>query len=173
MFGRPFRRREWITPCSSGVDESRRRDAMSLRDEPHYQIASSELADWLESQGPDIWWSVDGDPILTGRMSLPAPADELAAELRRINRLLLVLDPSKSPASRGQEITAQELDKLATRPGDEIPMPGPGPRPAWMDDREFYMAWADRGDEWMLVEDRETTEEERREAARLAQGTGA
>jgi hypothetical protein len=47
---------------------------MSLRDEPHYTIASSELASWLEMQGTDRWWSVDGDPLLTGRLSLPCPA---------------------------------------------------------------------------------------------------
>jgi hypothetical protein len=33
---------------------------MSLRDEPHYRISSSELAAWLEAQGTDRWWSVDG-----------------------------------------------------------------------------------------------------------------
>jgi hypothetical protein len=144
---------------------------MTLRDEPHYQIASSELADWLERQATDRWWCVDGDPSLIWRISFPCPADALAAELRRINRPLLVRDRSRAPTARGQQITAQELDKLVDRMENDVPMPIPDPRPAWADDRVFYLAWPDRGDEWMLYEDGETTEVYRREAA-LAQGSG-
>jgi hypothetical protein len=144
---------------------------MSLCDEPHYQVASSELADWLERQGTDIWWCVDGDPFLSGRISFPCPADELAAVLRRINRPLLVRDRSNAPTARGQQIIAQELDRLVDRMENDVPMPIPGPRPAWADDRVFYLAWLDRGDEWMLYEDGETTAVYRREAA-LAQDSG-
>jgi hypothetical protein len=144
---------------------------MSLRDEPHYQIASSELADWLERQGTDIWWSVDGDPSLIWRISFSCPADVLAAELRRINRPLLVRDRSNAPTARGQQITAQELDTLVSRLGDDVQMTVPDPRPAWMDERELYLAWPDRGDEWMLIEDVLTTLAERREAA-LAHDSG-
>jgi hypothetical protein len=153
--------------------ECSRRNVMSLRDEPHYQIASSELADWLERQGKDIWWGVDGDPHLTQWINFPCPADVLAAELRRINRPLLIRDPNKGPEARGQQVTAQELDQLATRFWSGFPRTGPGPRPVWIDDRAFYLAWPNREDEWMLLEDSETTEEERQEAARLARGTGA
>jgi hypothetical protein len=144
---------------------------MSLRDEPHYQIVSSQLADWLERQGTDIWWSVDGDPLLTGRLSFPVPAAELAPELRRMNRPLLIRDRSNALTARGQQVTAEELDNLVSRFGDAVFQPiGPGPRPNWMDDRVFYLAWPDRGDEWMLYEDGETTEVFRREAALSAQG---
>jgi hypothetical protein len=153
--------------------ERDRRDMMSLRDEPHYQIASTELANWLERQGTDVWWGVDGDPHLTRFISFPCPADVLADELRRINRPLLVLAPNKEPEARGQEVTAQELDKLATRFWRDFPVTGPDPRPVWMDDRAFYLAWPDRDDEWMLLEDRQTTEEERQGAPHLAQQTGA
>jgi hypothetical protein len=139
---------------------------MSLRDELHYTIASSELASWLEMQGTDRWWSVDGDPLLTGRLSLPCPADELAEELRRINRALLVQDRRKNPSGHGETITAQDLDMLATRLGDSLPTNGT--EPAWANDRVFFLCWADRGDEWMLVEDEETTESSRADAA-LAQ----
>jgi hypothetical protein len=137
---------------------------MSLRDEPHYQIASSELADWLETQGTDIWWGVDGDPRFPRRISFPCPADVLATELRRINRPLLVRDLNDPPTARSQEVTAQELDKLVGRMGDGVQLTGPGPRPLWMEDRVFYLSWPDRGDEWMLIEDKLTTEAERREA---------
>lgn len=143
---------------------------MGLRDEPHYQIEPSKLADWLESQGTDIWWSVDGDRFLTGRISFPCPADELASLLRQVNRPLLVRDLSNAPTACGQQVTAQELDKLVGHLGDAVHATDTGPRPAWMNDRVFYLSWPDRGDEWMLIEDGETTEAERRDAA-LAQDT--
>src|SRR5713226_505151 len=100
---------------------------MSLRDEPHYTIASSELADWLEGQGTDRWWSVDGDPLLTGRLSFPCPADEVAGELRRIKRPLLVLDRRKNPTGDGEPIQARDLDGLATRMGDNVQTNGARP----------------------------------------------
>ena|SRR5690242_12900105 len=102
-------------------------DAMSLRDEPHYKIASSELAAWLEAQGTDRWWNVDGDPLLTGRLSFPCPADELAAELRRINRTLLLQDRRKPPSGRGEPIVAADLDALATRLGENVQTNGAPP----------------------------------------------
>ena len=102
---------------------------MSLRDEPHFKVAATQLADWLLKQGDDRWWSVDGDALLTGRLSFPAPGDELAAELRRIDRTLLVQDRRKEPTGQGQAITANDLDGLATRLGDNIEKGGPAP--AW------------------------------------------
>ena len=136
---------------------------MSIRTEPHFKIPSPALADWLERQGVDRWWNVDGDPLLTGRLSFPCPADELAAELRRLNRTLLVQDRSKSPSGRGQAITAQELDTLVTRLGDNVAVNGA--RPGWVNDRLFSLCWEDRGDDWLLVEDEETTERSRQDAA--------
>ena len=65
----------------------------SIQEGPHYEIQSSELAAWLEQQGVDLWWNVDGDPLLTGRLTFPCPADELSAELRKLNRALLVQAP--------------------------------------------------------------------------------
>ena len=138
-------------------------DTMGLRDEPHYRISSPELAGWLERQGTDRWWNVDGDPLLTGRLSLPCPADELAAELRRINRTLLVQDRRKPPSGRGEQIIAQDLDGLATRWGDNVR--ANGAPPPWVSDRLFFLCWEDRGDEWLLEEDEETTESSRADAA--------
>ena len=141
---------------------------MSLRSEPHYKISSSELAAWLEGQGTDRWWTVDGDPLLTGRLSLPCPADELAAELQRINRTLLVQDPRKPPSGRGEQIAAQDLDELVTRLGDNLQTNET--MPAWANDRLLCLCWEDRGDEWLLLEDEETTQRSREDAAAL--GTG-
>ena len=135
---------------------------MSLRNEPHFRIASSELADWLETQGVNRWWTVDGDPVLTGRLSFPCPADELAAELRRIRKPLLVQDRTVSRSGHGEVITAKELDRVVTRLGDNM---AAQQKPAWADDRLFFLSWADRDDEWLLAEDEETTERSRQDAA--------
>ena len=75
---------------------------------PHYEIHSTELAAWLEKQGKDRWWNVDGDPLLTGRLEFPCPADELAEELRRLNRPLLV--QAKTPDARGQQVDRNQID---------------------------------------------------------------
>jgi hypothetical protein len=136
---------------------------MSLRDEPHYRIASSELAAWLEAQGTDRWWSVDGDPLLTGRVSFPCPADELAADLRRLNRMLLVQDSRQPPKGHGEQIGAPDLDALATRWGEILRTSGAPP--LWASDRLFVLCWEDRSDEWMLNEDLQTTESSRADAA--------
>ena len=116
-------------------------------------------------QGTDRWWNVDGDPLLTGRLSFPCPADELATGLRRINRTLLVQDRRKPPSGRGDRIMAQDLDGLVTRLGDNVPPNGT--RPAWANDRLFFLDWADRGDEWLLAEDDETTARSRADAVAL------
>src|SRR5262245_61481414 len=117
---------------------------MSLLDEPHYKVPSSELAGWLEGQGVDRWWNVDGDPLLTGRLSFPCPADELATELRRINRTLLVQDRRQAPLGGGQTLAARELDALVTRLGDNVETRGE--KPAWTNDRVFILCWEDRPD---------------------------
>jgi hypothetical protein len=141
---------------------------MSLRDEPHYRISSSELAAWLEAQGTDRWWNVDGDPLLTGRLSFPCPADELSDELRRINRVLLVQDRRKPPSGCAEQIVARDLDGLATRLGDNVRTNG---TPPWASDRLFFLGWEDGGDEWLLAEDEETTECSRADAS-VARGAG-
>ena len=140
---------------------------MSLRDQPHYRIESSQLADWILQQGEDRWWNVDGDALLTGRLSFPVPGDELAAELKRISRMLLVQDRRKPPSGHGELITAQNLDALATRLGDNVGTSGPVP--SWAKDRLFILGWEGSEDEWLLVEDEETTERSREDAA-IAQG---
>ncbi|MFO0843421.1 MAG: hypothetical protein U0797_13650 [Gemmataceae bacterium] len=80
----------------------------------------------------------------------------------------MVQDRSKSPSGRGQTITAQELDALVTRLGDNVAVNGA--RPGWVNDRVFFLCWEDRGDDWLLVEDEETTERSRQDAA-VTQGS--
>jgi hypothetical protein len=136
---------------------------MGIPDEPHYEVSSTELAAWIEQQGADHWWTVDGDPFLAGRHDFPCPGDELAEELRRINRPLLVLDKHKSPGAKGQTIGRDKLDDLATRLADDFQLTGP--KPPWGDNRLFLFRWKGADEDWALIEDEETAESERKEAA--------
>ncbi len=131
---------------------------MSIQDEPHYELPASALANWIEGQGLDRWWTVDGDPVLGGQMSLPAPGDELAAELRRLDRPLFVFDKCRNPGARGQVIGEDQLDELVDRLGDDVATAN----------RLLYLSWKGSDVPWLLIEDRETTESERAEMA--AQG---
>jgi len=139
---------------------------MSIREEPHFKITAADLAAWIEQQGADRWWSVDGDPLLTGRIFVPAPGDELAEDLRKINRVLLVWDKHQRPDSRGQRIGPSDLDGLVNRLGDDIP-PGPD-RPLWCDNRILNFCWEGKDIDWDLIEDLETTERIRRVLAEEA-----
>jgi hypothetical protein len=138
---------------------------MSLPDEPHYEVPAAELAAWIEQQGADCWWSVDGDPLITGLLSIPAPGDELAPLIRRIGRPLLVQDPRPNPAGKGETIGRAQLDGLVRHWGDNAR--STGPRPSWMDARILCLCWKGSGDEWLLIEDVQTTESERAETENL------
>ena len=63
---------------------------MNIDERPHYEIMSTELADWLDRQG-DHWWSVTGDWFLGGRISMPCPGDELAWALIGESRWMICL----------------------------------------------------------------------------------
>ena len=139
---------------------------MSLQDQPHFRIESTQLAEWLLRQGEDRWWNVDGDALLTGRLNFPAPSDELAAELRLTNRVLLVQDRRKAPSGRGELISAQELDPLASHFGDG----GNGTALSGTGDRFLVLGWEGSPEIWLLIEDEETTERSREDAA-LVQGS--
>ncbi|MBI3821842.1 MAG: hypothetical protein HY289_04075 [Planctomycetes bacterium] len=114
----------------------------------HYEIPAEELAKWLEQHVADSWWNVDGDPLLTGRLSIPCPSDELAAELRKINRPLLVEAKGESGA-RGQVIDSTKIGSLARIEK----LASPGPQAPWVEDRFFHLSWKGSSHEWFLVED--------------------
>jgi hypothetical protein len=127
---------------------------MSIQDESHYELPASALANWIERQGADRWWSVDGEPLLTGLIPFPCPGDELAAELRRIDRPLLVFDRSRNPKAMGQVIGEGKVDELVDRLGDDVTT----------SNRLLYLSWKGSDEDRLLVEDRETTESAREEA---------
>ena len=135
---------------------------------PHYELPSPELAKWLDEHGADCWWAVDGDPLLTGRLSIPCPGDELARELRIINKPLFVADTRQNnPEAKGQVISAAKLDELVGftvgPPGHELPE---GDRP-----RYFWLKWKHDGKGWVLWEDRATTETSKRDALEAQEAT--
>jgi hypothetical protein len=122
----------------------------------HYELPSTELARWLEAQGG--WWNVDGDPLLTGRLPFPCPADELAHELRRLNRPLLVqaIHSEFAPEGRGR-LTAEQLGKVAVRYSGSLS--GPGPLSEFVNDRQLYLCWKGSQHEWLLIEDSATAKQ--------------
>jgi len=120
---------------------------MSIRQRAHYRLTTSELAQWLDQQGDDCWWSIDGDPLLTGLVSLPCPSGELAEALRQIRIPLLLQDKDNNSQAAGQSVLAEDLDRLAVTDNQG--------------NRSFLLGWAhapasDLG--WLLVEDRETAQ---------------
>jgi hypothetical protein len=142
------------------------RDFTNIRDEPHYEIQSTELADWIERQG-DHWWSWEWDPVLFSmhhslHLYTPCPGEKLARALRALNRPLLVLDLTSVPKGKGEIIDSSQLDALAVRVGGGVQY-RPGMRPTSADDRFFYLCWKGRDEDWRLREDLTTTESERAE----------
>jgi hypothetical protein len=131
---------------------------MSIQEEPHYELPSTELAKWIEHQGLDRWWNVDGDSLLPIRLSLPCPADELVAELRFLNRPLLVADKDKNPGAEGQRVSAKDLDQLVDH-WSRLE----GPNSVY--DRHFYLCWKNKPkEEWLLLEDLQAMEDAARDA---------
>jgi hypothetical protein len=126
-----------------------------IRGGPHYELSSAELAAWLEEQGPDRWWTVDGDPLLTGRMTFPCPARYLAAELQKLSRPLLVKAKTDDHAAKGQPMSKDQIDAVVERVGSDIHIIGEGAKPLWPDDRILYLCWKGSINEWLLQEDSE------------------
>lgn len=124
---------------------------MNLTDLPHFQLSANSLATWIEDQGTEIWWSVDGDPLLMERLDLPCPGDELASELRKINRPLVLDVEGMADDARGQQVTADDLHKLLE--GTELDNDLLSRRY-----RVLHLSWKGSDVDWLLVEDAKTTE---------------
>jgi hypothetical protein len=130
-----------------------------IRAGPHCEIPSSELAAWLEEQGKEQWWNVDGDPLLTGRMTFPCPAEVLAGELREIDRPLLVQAKREDTGARGQPIGKEKLNEVVGHFAENVHIFGEGEIPRWSGDRLLYLCWKGSSNEWLLAEDSETTKQ--------------
>jgi hypothetical protein len=130
---------------------------MAIQEQPHYIIAASELAAWIEHQGVNTWWAIDGDTYLSSRVPTPCRGDELANVLRRSNRSLLI--QSRESTANGQTITQKDLDRVADHLGNNIHVIDPSfPKPSWANDRCFWLCWNDEKSEWLLAEDSIATE---------------
>ena len=136
---------------------------MNIEAGPHYELPSTELAKWVEAQGPDCWWNVEGDPLLTGLVSFPSLGGELAAELRRLDRPLLV--QSKSPDAKGQRIDEAQINGLVTRLRDAFTMRPGAQEPIWANDRVLDLCWKSSPVSWLLVEDSESKQDSLDDAA--------
>ncbi len=130
---------------------------MSIPEWSHYyEITANSLANWIEHQGANKWWIIDGDNYLSSRVMSPCPTAALVRVLRQANRNLLV--QTHEPQANGQVIGPEKLDELA-EPLDvsTFPIQPNHPRPKWADDRCLWLCWKDQNDEWMLAEDSQAT----------------
>jgi hypothetical protein len=59
------------------------RDFTNIVEEPHDEIQSTQLADWIERQG-DHWWSWDWNPVLSSmHVTIPCPGRSLPERFER------------------------------------------------------------------------------------------
>jgi len=144
---------------SNGNGQRVLRYLTGIRSRPHDELPADELAAWLEAQGNDRWWSVDGDPLLTGRLDFPCPADELAAELRQIGQPLLVQARIEDTGAKGQRINRDKLDAVAGKIADSMHLIREGQLPAWSGDRLLDLCWKGSTDDWLLCEDSEAAKQ--------------
>lgn len=107
-------------------------------------VDASDLARWLLSRGEDRLWTVDGEPLLAGILSLPCTARELAEGLdqHRQGRLRLFAPMGSAPDS-------PQIDKYVDQEGGT---------------HSFEVAWlldGVAGQRWVIAEDELAEEAER------------
>ena len=90
-------------------------------------------------------WLVDGDPELTSRICFPCPGDELANELRRIDRDLIVYTNKSLGMDDGLQIDSRVLPRLADTENRHH-------------ERNFLARWESSDIEWLLSEDKSAAE---------------
>jgi hypothetical protein len=110
----------------------------------YYSLTPEDLAAWLDRQGHESWWTVDGDYYLAGSLEMPCTKREMAEFLRaKPTRDLRVRHPEKPGPDAPRRIEASMLDDFVYRAPDGS--------------RELMLAW-DAGDTcvwWVLYEDHE------------------
>ena len=126
-FDRYSSTQHWITVMSNTVEL------------PYYTIKAETLALWLDGQ-PELWWNVDGDPLLTSHVDFSCPSEELSAELRRIGKPLRLFDPREAPEARGEAVPVDELNDLADTHNNSKA-------------RTFLLSWEGDDIQWLLSED--------------------
>ena len=117
-------------------------DILKYREEflPYFLLSNSEFANWIDNKGEGQWWSVDGDPLLTGRVNFPCPGDELLAAVRKVNKNVLVFDKQLRHDTTGQPISWGQVDDLVIE--DDV------------GSRVLQLCWKDAASaDWLLLED--------------------
>ena len=56
---------------------------MSIHEQTHYEIATSELANWITHHGSNLWWEIDENSYFSSQVPTPCRGEELANVLRR------------------------------------------------------------------------------------------
>jgi hypothetical protein len=108
---------------------------------------------------------VDGDPLLTGQLDFPCPADELAPELRRIEQPLLVQAKKDDAEADGRVVGKEKLDTVVGRIGENLHVIREGKLPPWWGDWVLYLCWKGSTNDWLLIEDSEAARQMRAEDA--------
>ncbi len=137
-------RRNWLPPGTLSpfrFHSDKRRTMPETLNLPYYTIEPKDLARWLDAQ-VDTWWTVDGDPLLTSQVDFPCPAEELSAELLRVNKPLRVFDPRKGAQVRGGIVAIEQLDEIADTANKAHA-------------RTYLLSWEGDANQWLLAEDPE------------------
>lgn len=106
---------------------------------PYYTIDAEALAQWLDDQ-PELWWSVDGDPLLTSHIDFSCPSEELSAELRRIGKPLRMFDSREGSKAQGEAVPIELLNDLADTKNNSHA-------------RTYLLCWEGDDIQWLLSED--------------------
>ena len=93
----------------------------------------------------------------------------MSAELRKINRPLLVRANNSDPAADGKVVGRDAIDGLVGRFADNLAPVNGSENAAWLGDRILDLCWKDSTDEWMLIENRELSREIALDAQRTAE----
>ncbi len=105
---------------------------------PYYTIKAEELADWVDGQ-PELWWIVDGDPVLTSHVDFPCPGEELSAELRRVRKPLRMFDPRNDSTAHGEAVPLEQLNDMADTDNNSRA-------------RTYLLCWDGDDIQWLLSE---------------------
>lgn len=120
-----------------------------------FDLTADELAKWIERQGDASWWSVDGDPLLTGIQSVPCSSSQLAEAVRLLGKALFISKDDSVLEQATDAVgptTASDLDnfvKLEKTIGDNQEE---------YENRKLIFKWKDREypDVWYLLEDKQS-----------------
>ncbi len=115
---------------------------MSVTDQAKtYETSAAALGAWLRANGGESWWSIDGDPDLTGKMSFPSSTEDLAAALEERGDAVLLLSASSTLRA---PVGPAEVEKAVMKDT--------------AGNRVLQLSWPG-GEAWLLIEDRETRAE--------------